>query len=334
MWYLASGRLLARLEMRYFLWWILLVIALAIAACELDAPAVDETSDDVPPEIATVESTAPVVTRPVSAVETSRAPGQSYELSSIDGLLGGLDSYDLALSWRFEGQSASAEPLAWQISSREIKGREPMSTYYELSVNGLPSGIEIESMSKVNMEGGSFLEITGVGCISAEASRFESTMHDPIELSSIIDGMLVTQLLEAGAEANGLTGDRYAIDEGNLPMVKDQGLEAEGEVFVVEPEAYPSRIVLGISGEADFLSRGVQETGHLFLELNLQDVNMPIVSAPCSDLISPSLRATKSRASSQDASRNVPFSLISGVLRRSGEWIKSYPNRPLTQRLP
>jgi len=40
------------------------------------------------------------------------------------------------------------------------------------------------------------------------------------------------------------------------------------------------------------------------------------------------------KASSQEASLNSPFSLIRGVVSRSGEPMKSNPNRPLTQRLP
>ena len=41
--------------------------------------------------------------------------------------------------------------------------------------------------------------------------------------------------------------------------------------------------------------------------------------------------AARFRASSQEASRNSPFSLIKGVVSLSGEFIKSQPNRPLTQ---
>ena len=34
------------------------------------------------------------------------------------------------------------------------------------------------------------------------------------------------------------------------------------------------------------------------------------------------------------ASLKVSFSLIMGVVKRSDEWMKSYPNRPLTHKLP
>src|SRR5258708_23800903 len=56
-----------------------------------------------------------------------------------------------------------------------------------------------------------------------------------------------------------------------------------------------------------------------------------ISSDPSSCLISESLVATKPRASSQVASRNVSPSLISGLLSRSSLFTKSHPNLPFTQ---
>src|SRR5260370_30684754 len=48
-------------------------------------------------------------------------------------------------------------------------------------------------------------------------------------------------------------------------------------------------------------------------------------------LISRNLRATRSRASSHEASRNLPPSRIRGFVSRSGLFTKSHPNFPLMQ---
>src|ERR1700736_241008 len=54
-------------------------------------------------------------------------------------------------------------------------------------------------------------------------------------------------------------------------------------------------------------------------------------SGPVLSLISANRRATRSRASSQLAARNLPPSRISGVVNRSGLFTKSQPNLPLMQ---
>src|SRR5260370_17054304 len=56
-----------------------------------------------------------------------------------------------------------------------------------------------------------------------------------------------------------------------------------------------------------------------------------MASDPCSCLIPESLVATKPRASSQVASRNVSPSRMSGLVSRSWLFTKSHPNLPFTQ---
>ncbi len=57
-------------------------------------------------------------------------------------------------------------------------------------------------------------------------------------------------------------------------------------------------------------------------------------SSPCFSLISLNLEATWLRASSHVAASNPSPRLIRGVVSLSGEFTQSYPNLPLTQRLP
>ena len=59
-----------------------------------------------------------------------------------------------------------------------------------------------------------------------------------------------------------------------------------------------------------------------------------MASAPCAARTSPSLRATRSRASSHVAGTSSPSRRTSGVVRRSGWPMNWNPYRPLTQRFP
>src|SRR5260370_27679808 len=80
-----------------------------------------------------------------------------------------------------------------------------------------------------------------------------------------------------------------------------------------------------MTARASVCMRYLSSVVHLEEETNASE------SGPFFALISANLRATRSRASSHEASRNLPPSRISGFVSRSGLFTKSQPNFPLTQ---
>src|SRR5713226_3146923 len=83
-------------------------------------------------------------------------------------------------------------------------------------------------------------------------------------------------------------------------------------------------LLVPITARASFCIRYLSSLVHLDEETNASE------SGPFLALMSAKLRATRSRASSHDASRNVSPSRIRGFVRRSGLFTKSQPNFPLT----
>src|SRR3984893_15552075 len=80
-----------------------------------------------------------------------------------------------------------------------------------------------------------------------------------------------------------------------------------------------------ITARASFCIRELSSLVHFEEEMKASE------SGPCCVLISENLRATRPRASSQLASRNLSPSRIRGLVRRSGAFTKSQPNFPFTQ---
>src|SRR5260370_35195303 len=84
-------------------------------------------------------------------------------------------------------------------------------------------------------------------------------------------------------------------------------------------------LLVAMTARASFCMRKLSSLVHFEEETNARE------SGPFFALISENLRATRSRASSQEASRNLPFSRIRGEVSRSGLFTKSHPNFPLMQ---
>ena len=255
------------------------LLLLLVVSCGSQSNGGTLAATAVRPELAPEESTA--IGSPTSGAVVEISPDESgFSMSSFASMLDELDSYKLSWQLSFEGQDAQGEPSQWRVESQTVSIADPPARKFDLKAQGLPPSFEPMEMSVVQFGNEKYLYMPEVGCVAltdGDGSDDVTGLADP---DTFLAGLSDATWQESGETINGEISHRYRFDERALPKLRDQPLSVEGQIYVASSGEFVTQVSLTASGQGDFLSSGQPQQGTMKLELNLSDVNQPLIVEP------------------------------------------------------
>ncbi len=202
---------------------------------------------------------------------------EGYDLSSVASMLEALTSYRLKMNLHFDGQLADGTPLNWQVNSLVTSVDEPPAYALELSVEGFDEATGQEIMQLVQTGEGSYLSMPGTGCVAGGNQAFGKALNGLEDPDTWLAGLTNAQLTSEAEIVNGVEVVAYSFDEQSLPSLRESDVVVDGRLYVAKDVAVVTQVMMAITGQADYLSADQPQDGSLQFELNVFDVNQPLV---------------------------------------------------------
>jgi hypothetical protein len=280
--FLSSFTLLLLKRLSFFAWLVpaLLLPALACTGLVAEPPIADVQvgpAEPYPPAGAGgATASLPESTAPAAVQEPADAP--SYSIDRITDSLAALATYRMEVRLRYTAAHSGTDQ--W-LTAETVYVAQPPASGVTLHFGNVGQDEAVDSVSLVQLGDYSFAAAPGFGCLS-EPGGAALAEHPFAELTTpdtFVRGLTGARRLLPDEVIRGTPVRHYTFDQHSLGQPPGQITSLEGHVYVAEPGGYVVRLTLVAHGR-EWAALGQKEEGRLILEVDVLDLNQPLVVVP------------------------------------------------------
>jgi hypothetical protein len=245
------------------------IVVLGLVACSSTEPDMLVTPFDEEPVFATTE---PAVIKPAEPTlevsgqqEAGELPGTWEEMAA--GVTE-LPNFRREMILRFDAFANAPGVGSWQMESDYAVSENLSARVLEINYDGGAVAVEFQSMTAGQKDGYFFLDVPTIGCISTSEQDFERMSSGIVDPGNYLGGMVDAPLIATGEVVNDQLAHHFGLDNQSLPRFADQDVSVNGHFYVSEEDGHPLRLLLEVSGVADFAETGQVQDGTLYVEVN------------------------------------------------------------------
>lgn len=210
---------------------------------------------------------------------------KTIEPSSLQGQLDSFNSYRSTMYILVKPDVGDAQGVDVEMSVV----KDPPARRTVFSLEGTQSVAELNSMEFVEIGNDIYINLPQLGCMQ-ETQEGMGELGSPTQGLPTPDQILSTlssaERVTPDETVNGVLARHYVFDEKDVEN-SDSVESLEGHLYIAADSGYLIKLTMKGRGSASFLDPMVLTTGAFEVDLNILDINTPIVIEPMENCQTP-----------------------------------------------
>ncbi len=261
---------------------LIIIVVLGFVACSSTEGDTLVTPFEEEPVIALTVPTTIKPAEPTQEVFEQQEPGEllgSWE--DLAAAVAEAPDHRREMILRFEAAPNESAIGSWQMESDYIVSKNLSARVLEINYSGDQVAGEFQSMTAGQKDDHFFLDVPNIGCISTSEQDFERMRSGIVDPGYFLGGMVDAPLIASGEVVIDQLAHHFGLDNQSLPRFANQDVSVNGHFYVAEESGRPLRLLLEVSGVADFAATGQVQDGTLYVEINWYETgDSPVVIFP------------------------------------------------------
>ena len=190
-----------------------------------------------------------------------------------------LDSYEMEMEF-----STTISETTQVVQATIVSSTDPAQTQMTFSFSGFDELAGISSMSMIQIEGTTYMNMAEFGCVTTSEGEFSQEDFGALDATEFLEDIGEATLV--GEETiNGIDTLHYTFDESVIEDETTQFNWAEGDVYIAKEGNYVVRFRMegegtvedfGVALEEEGIEAPIPQIGLIQIEMNLVNINEPV----------------------------------------------------------